>query len=64
MSEHIAHILYRVLLLAFEMAEDEPALKKCGADNKPVTDLLPEALRDDLATVYRNRRAYLRETTP
>lgn len=64
MSEQVAHIIYHVLALAFGMAADEPELRQCGADNKPVADLLPEALRADLAKVYVNRRNYLRETTP
>jgi hypothetical protein len=64
MSEDIACIIYHVLALAFRMAADEPELRQCGSENKPVADLLPPAMREDLAKVYVDRRAYLRETTP
>jgi hypothetical protein len=64
MSEQVAHILYHVLALAFGMAADEPELRQCGAENKPVVDLLPEELREGLIDVYAKRRDYLRETTP
>jgi hypothetical protein len=64
MSEQVAHVIYRVLVLAFSMAADESELRQCGAENKPVTDLLPPAMREELVSVYAQRRAYLRETTP
>jgi hypothetical protein len=64
MSEQVAHVIYRVLVLAFSMAADEPELRQCGSENKPAADLLPPAMREDLAKVYVDRRAYLRETTP
>jgi hypothetical protein len=46
------------------MVADEPELRQCGADNKPVSDLLPPAMREELVAVYSRRRDYLRETTP
>jgi hypothetical protein len=64
MSEDVARILYHVLALAFGMVADEPELRQCGADNKPVSDLLPPAMREELVAVYSRRRDYLRETTP
>ena len=64
MSEDVARIIYHVLALAFRMAADEPELRQCGAENKPVADLLPPAMREDLVAVYSKRRNYLRETTP
>jgi len=64
MSEQVAHILYHVLALVFGMAADEGELRQCGAENKPVADLLPPAMRADLIKVYAARRDYLRETTP
>jgi hypothetical protein len=64
MSEDIARIIFAVLALAFRMAADEPELRQCGAENKPVVDLLPEELRKALIDTYTARRDYLRETTP
>jgi hypothetical protein len=64
MSEQVAHVLYHVLALALGMAADEPELRQCGAENKPVADLLPEELREALIDAYTARRDYLRETTP
>jgi hypothetical protein len=64
MSEHIARIIFAVLALAFRMAADEGELRQCGAENNPVADLLPPAMREELVSVYAQRRAYLRETTP
>jgi hypothetical protein len=64
MSEDVARIIYHVLALAFGMAADEPELRQCGAENKPVADLLPEDLRKELTIIYVERRNYLRETTP
>jgi hypothetical protein len=64
MNEQVAHILYHVLALAFGMAADEPELRQCGAENKPVADLLPEDLRKELTIIYVERRNYLRGTTP
>jgi hypothetical protein len=64
MSEDIARIIFAVLALAFRMAADGPELRQCGSENKPVTDLLPPAMREELVAVYAQRRAYLRETTP
>jgi hypothetical protein len=64
MSEHVALILYGVLVAAFTMAKDEPELKQCGAENKPAADLLPADIRQKLADFYVERRDYLRETRP